>query len=59
MVDLGLVMDRTLISWNVPNVITIWLMLAIGFLLVAVAGNYATSYLSRQKDGNGTATGGW
>ena len=30
-------MDRTLISWSVPNMITIWLMLAIGFLIVSLA----------------------
>lgn len=29
-------MDRTLISWNVPNMITVPLMSFLGFLLVAV-----------------------
>lgn len=29
-------MDRTLISWNVPNMITIPLMAFLGFLLVAI-----------------------
>jgi len=53
-------MDRTLISWNVPNVVTIWLMLAIGFLIFALVGNYASGWLSnKQADGNGTAIGGW
>ena len=53
-------MDRTLISWNVPNVITIWLMLAIGFLLIALVGNYAAAWIGgKQGDGNGTASGGY
>lgn len=30
-------MERTLISWNVPNIVTIWLMAAIGFLVVGLA----------------------
>lgn len=30
-------MDRTLISWNVPNMITVPLMAGLGFLIVAVA----------------------
>lgn len=30
-------MDRTLISWNVPNMITVPLMAGIGFLVVALA----------------------
>ncbi|HEY1881105.1 MAG TPA: hypothetical protein VGG68_14355 [Caulobacteraceae bacterium] len=30
-------MERTLISWNLPNLITIPLMSAIGFLVVAAA----------------------
>ncbi len=38
-------MERTLISWNVPNLITIPLMAFAGFLLLSlvwqVAGNFA------------------
>ena len=30
-------MDRTLIAWNVPNMVTIPLMAFIGFLIVAVS----------------------
>jgi hypothetical protein len=30
-------MESTVISWNVPNIITIWLMLALGFLLLTLA----------------------
>lgn len=29
-------MEKTLISWSVPNMITIWLMLAIGFLVLSI-----------------------
>jgi len=29
-------LDRTLISWNLPNLITVPLMAALGFLLVAL-----------------------
>jgi len=29
-------MERTLITWSVPNMITIWLMLFIGFLALAL-----------------------
>lgn len=29
-------MDRTLISWSVPNMITIWLMFFIGFLALGL-----------------------
>jgi len=34
-------MDRTLISWNIPNIITIWLMAAIGFLIVGLLAQLA------------------
>lgn len=33
-------MDRTLISWSVPNMITIWLMFLLGFLLLGLASQF-------------------
>lgn len=35
-------MDRTLISWSVPNMITIWLMFFIGFLALGLASQLIT-----------------
>lgn len=35
-------MDRTLISWSVPNMITIWLMFFIGFLVLGLATQFIT-----------------
>lgn len=34
-------MESNVISWNVPNIITIWLMLALGFLLLTLALQFA------------------
>jgi len=31
-------MEKTLITWTVPNMITIWIMLAVGFMLLALIG---------------------
>lgn len=45
-------MEGTLISWNVPNLITIWLMLFIGLFLLAVAGQF---YVKRSSSGTQTA----
>ncbi len=33
-------MERTLLSWSVPNMITIWLMFLIGFLLLGLASQF-------------------
>lgn len=33
-------MEKTLISWNAPNVLTIWLMLAIGLTVFALVAQY-------------------
>lgn len=38
-------MDKTLISWSVPNMITIWLMLAIGFLIFTFAAQVGMKFV--------------
>jgi hypothetical protein len=43
-------MEKTLISWNVPNLITIWLMLAIGFLLLTLATSAAGNWFNGRND---------
>ena len=30
-------METTMISWNVPNIVSVWLMAAMGFLIVGIA----------------------
>jgi hypothetical protein len=37
-------MEKTLISWSVPNMITIWLMLAIGFLILSLAVQFGMKW---------------
>jgi hypothetical protein len=32
--------DRNLISWSVPNLISIWLMAAVGFLVVGLIAQF-------------------
>jgi hypothetical protein len=44
-------MERTIISWSVPNLITIWLMLAIGFLALSLGVQFAMRFGA----GNGPA----
>lgn len=41
-------MEKTLISWNVPNIISVWLMAAVGFLVVGLVYQVV-----RQKTGGG------
>lgn len=41
-------MDRTLISFNVPNLITIWLMAFLGFVIIGLIAQG----LSRMTGGN-------
>lgn len=38
-------MEKTLISWSVPNLLTIWLMLAAGFLAYALVAQYGLKAL--------------
>lgn len=47
-------MEKTLITWSVPNLITIWLMLAIGFLGVSLAIQAAKHFGS----GSGSSSAG-
>jgi len=42
-------LDRTLISWNVPNIVTVWLMAAVGFLAFGLVWQ-----LVRQNTGGGS-----
>jgi hypothetical protein len=48
--------EKTIISWNVPNVITIWLMLFLGLILFAAGSQAAMSFLggkSKQSETSG------
>jgi hypothetical protein len=51
-------MDKTLISWSVPNMITIWLMLAIGFLIFTFAAQFGMKALGGSSGGSDQAQGG-
>lgn len=51
-------MEKTLISWNVPNLITIWLMLAIGFLVFAVGSQFALKW-ARPANDTSNGSGGY
>lgn len=55
-------MERAMIAWNVPNIITIWLMAAIGFLVVGVISQLLLKGVASAKsgvnDGN-NAVGGY
>lgn len=42
-------MERTLISWNVPNLITIPLMAFLGFLLISLIYQFATGALAARE----------
>lgn len=37
-------MERTIISWSVPNLITIWLMFAIGFLVLSIGTQFTMKW---------------
>jgi hypothetical protein len=50
-------MERTIISWNVPNVITIWLMLAAGLALLAIGGNYLQAWMRPSNQQSSTSGG--
>lgn len=55
-------MDRTLISWSVPNMITIWLMLAIGFIVFAFASQFGLKWIGGGGGGSSApaeTTGGY
>ena len=49
-------MDRTLIAWNLPNMITIPLMAAIGFLIAGAAWQVVRS---RMGGGTVSTAGGY
>lgn len=46
-------MERTLITWTIPNLVTVWLMAAIGFLLIALVAQ-----LIVRRTGSGGSKGG-
>lgn len=50
-------MERTIISWNVPNMVTIPIMAAIGFLVFAVAWQLGKRALAAQS--GGSSSGGY
>lgn len=52
-------MDRVLISWSVPNLITIWLMLFFGLFLLALISQYAMKGLSLGGGDASDSTGGY
>lgn len=37
-------MDRTLITWSVPNIVSIWLMAAVGFLVAGLIAQLIIKY---------------
>lgn len=39
-------MDKTLIAWNVPNIVTIWLMAAVGFLIAGIGAQIIMNGMS-------------
>lgn len=45
-------MEKTLISWSVPNMITIWLMLAIGFLVLSLGVQFAMKFTTGNAPAN-------
>ena len=52
-------MERTLISWNVPNLITVPLMAALGFLIVAVAAQLFMQFTGNNGGGTANNAGGF
>lgn len=48
-------MDRSLITWNVPNIVSVWLMAAVGFLVVGIAAQFL---MGKSGQSDGTDTGG-
>ena len=50
-------MEKTLISWSVPNMITIWLMLAIGFLVLTLAIQFGMKWTSNSASPANNAGG--
>jgi len=49
-------MDRSLITWNVPNIVSVWLMAAVGFLVVGIGAQLLMGKFGAQDQG--TETGG-
>lgn len=37
-------MERTLITWSVPNIVSIWLMAAVGFLVAGLIAQLIVKY---------------
>ena len=52
-------MERTLIAWNVPNMITIPLMAAVGFLAVAVVWQLVLKVQGSQSDAPASTAAGY
>ncbi len=52
-------MDKALISWSVPNMITIWLMLAIGFLVFTFAAQFGMKALGGDSSAPADQGGGY
>lgn len=52
-------MEKTLISWSVPNLITIWLMLAIGFLVMTLGVQVGGKFLNRKAAAPANNSGGY
>jgi hypothetical protein len=52
-------MDRTLIAWNVPNLITIPLMAFVGFLVFAVIVQIAGAGIGHNSRAMGVASTGY
>lgn len=50
-------MEGTLISWNVPNLITIWLMLFLGLFVLAFLAQWFVNRKATQAAGANNAGG--
>jgi hypothetical protein len=51
-------MERTLISWNVPNMVTVPLMAFVGFLILAVIVQLGLKIKGSNSAGNEASTAG-
>lgn len=50
-------MERSLISWSVPNMISIWLMVAIGFLALALISQFGMKWIGGNAQQSSTSGG--
>jgi len=51
-------MEKTLITWTIPNMVTIWLMLAVGLALVALVGQAVQNWMPSGQAPS-SSTGGY